>query len=368
MYDVIIAGSGTVGLTIANLLANLGLKICLIEKRNRLNEISNAVGVNDECLFAWQACGVLEKISEYIAFNQPKKTILKYLDENGHEFFSLRQTIGIAGFVKGVVFLQNKIDEVLLNELKQKSEVIFDEELLTFTQDQKQVCVKTKNKTYFAKYLIAADGKESAVRKILGIKFKVFSKSKDEWLILNLLVKNRILEKEFVEVFCGKRSVVSCPLPLDFHRIEISLKAEEKNLCEDEKNIKKLLENYINFSDYKIINKFKYRFVTGIAEKYFQNRVVLCGDAAHCTSPFASAGLVSGIRDCLALYEIFKSKKIDFSLYQKSRYRKQIRSLKLAMLLEKIMRPNRFFQNFIFTSLKFFGKSSTIIKFLSIRS
>lgn len=368
MYDAIIVGSGTVGLTIANLLANLGLKICLLEKNSGLNSVSNAVGVNDECLFAWRECGILEEIKEYIGYNENGKTILKYLDEAKKEIFSLQQSSGIGNFPKGVVFLQNKIDEVLLKNLAGKAEVIFNEELVDISQNQEIVTAKSKNNTYQAKYLIAADGKESTVRKLLNIEINELSKSKDQWLILNILTKNRSLEKDFVEVYCGKRSVVSCPLPYDYHRIEASLLPQEAEILHDENQIRELIKNYIDFSDYEIASKFKIRFVTAIASKYQEGRIALCGDAAHQTSPFASAGLVSGIRDCLVLYDLFKSGKVDFCKYQKLRYKKQLRSLHLAMTLENVMRPNSIFSGLVFFALKILSKSAAFVRYLSIRS
>lgn len=374
MYDIIIVGSGTVGLTVANLLSGLGLKICLIEKKSGINKISNAVGVNDECLFAWKICSVLDRISPYLGYNDERKTILKYLDESRREIFFLRQSLGVESLPKGVVFLQNKIDEILLEYLQGKAELNFDEELLDLVQSEKLVTVKTTKKTYETKYVIAADGKAGKVRKLLNINLQKLSESKDEWLVLNLLVKNRALTKEFVEVFCGnKRSVVSCPLPYSQHRLEISLQKNEENILQDEQKIAEILRQYVGFDDYEIISKSKHRFLTAIAKKYYENRVALCGDAAHCTSPFASSGLVSGIRDSLVLYEIFKNwkvgEKVDFASYQKQRYKKQLTSLKLAMKLEKIMRPsNMLVEKVLFTAIRFLAKNSAFVNYLTIRS
>lgn len=369
MYDAIIIGSGTVGLTMANLLGSLGLRICLLEKNNEINSVSNAVGINDECLFAWKICGILEEISNYIAHNENGEIILKYLDKEKREILSLEQSSGIRNFPKGVVFLQNKIDRILLKNLQKNCDIFFEEELIDVKQNAEKVTAKTQNKTFEAKYLIAADGKYSTVRDILRIKLNELSKSKDEWLILNLLVKNHAsLANKFVEVFCGKRSLVSCPLPQNYHRIEVSLAESEENLINDEDRIRELLKHYVNFENYQIIDKFKIRFVTAIVEKYYSNRIALCGDAAHRTSPFASSGLISGIRDALVLYEIFKEGKIDFAKYEKQRYTKQMRSLKLAMKLEKIMRPNKFSAKFLFFFIRILSRSKMFVKYLSIRS
>lgn len=367
MYDVIVVGCGTVGLTVANLLANLGLKIALIEKKSHLNSVANAVGVNDECLDVWQKCGILEQIQNFIGFNESGRVILKYLDESKREIFSIKQSFGLSKKPKGVVFLQNKIDQILLKNLEGRVEVIFDETLISLAQKQDFIKIRTAKKTYKTKYLIGADGKDSGVRKLIGIGFRKFSESKDEWLILNLLSRDRGHQKDFVEVNCGARSLVSCPLPQNFHRIEVSLKKDETDLIADEVKIRALIANYLDFKNYEIVDKFKIRFVTGIAEKYYLNRVVLCGDAAHSTSPFASAGLVFGIKDAAVLYEIFKRKEIDFSLYQKRRYRSQIRVLRLAIILENLMRPNEYFKKIIFASLRLFSKSAFLLKQISIR-
>jgi 3-(3-hydroxy-phenyl)propionate hydroxylase len=350
-------------------LLSLGLKICLIEKRNVINDVSKAVGVNDECLLAWKICGIWDKISNYIGFNEEGEVILKYLDVKKREILALYQSFGSQNLPKGVVILQSKIDETLLYNLHERADVCFDEELIDISQNCNFIIASTKKKIYKAKYLIASDGKESAVRKIFGIKNHKMSESKDEWLILNLLVKNNIVTKKFVEVFCGStRSLVSCPLPQNHHRLEISLLKSECDILCDENKIRKIIAPYLDFKNYQILNKTKIRFTTAIAEKYYYNRVMLCGDSAHCTSPFASAGLVSGIRDCLVLYEMFKKKSVDPSLYQKSRYKEQISSLKLAMKLEKVMRPNKFIEKFLFFLIRFSSKFGAFVSYFSIRS
>ena len=175
MYDAIIVGSGTVGLTIANLLSNLGLKICLIEKGSVTNDVSKAVGVNDECLLAWQLCGVLEKISDYIGYNQEGEIILKYFDAEKRKIFALHQSLGVDNFPKGVVILQNKIDEILLQNLRGKVDLFFDEEVIGIIQNHEFIAVNTKKNSYETKYLIAADGRESSVRQLLGIKINLLS-------------------------------------------------------------------------------------------------------------------------------------------------------------------------------------------------
>lgn len=372
MYDVIIVGAGTVGLTLANLLAKIGLKICLIEKKSSIHKICNAAGVNEECLLAWQFIGVLEelKAKECLLCSDDNSIILQYLEEeNSKEIFSLRQRRK-KNLPVGVVILQNKIDEVLLGNLEQKIHIKFNEEVLFIKQDSDKVIVSTnQNNTYLAKYLIAADGKNSSIRKLLNIDFAKLSESKDHWLILNLLVNDHFKTPHFAQVFCGSlRSAVSCPLPQNNHRIEISLLAQENDIINDEEKIRDLLSKYICFNDYRIIDKFEYQFITGIAKKYYQNRIALCGDAAHQSSPFASSGLVSGIRDCLSLYEIFKDKQINFSSYQKARYQKQLQALKLAIRLEVIMRPPKFIEKLLFTTIRIVIKNPIILRFLSLRN
>jgi hypothetical protein len=73
------------------------------------------------------------------------------------------------------------------------------------------------------------------------------------------------------------------------------------------------------------------------------------------------------MRDCLVLYEIFRSEKIDFALYQKLRRKKQIRSLRLSMILENVMRPKPLWQNLLFSALRVMSKSAIFVKHLSIR-
>lgn len=361
-YDIIICGSGTVGLTIANLLNKLNYKICIFEQRPNINQDFNAVGINNECLKVLDICGIYNEIREYIAFNDNKNLMMKYLDNENNNLFSLYQSYDKNNYPIGVVFLQNKIDEILLNNLKEKVDIKFNEKVENIKQDNSLVSIQTNKGNYSAKYLIGSDGKYSIVREFINAKMNILSESKDKWLILNILRKE-YPKKEYVEVFCGKRSIVSCMLPENWHRIEMTLKDCDQDIINNESRIRQILSKYIDLGEYEIKRKFEIRFQTGIVDKYYKGNVVLCGDAAHITSPFAASGLVSGMQDCLELYRLFqnKNKTIVFKIYQKLRYKNQLKKLKLAIRMEKIMRHGKIV-NYM---LRYFFKVSQYFPFIN---
>ena len=62
--DVIVVGSGPTGLTLANLLAKMGVKVSVIEQNEKTVSEPRAVSIDDEALRVYQSIGLKDKLRE----------------------------------------------------------------------------------------------------------------------------------------------------------------------------------------------------------------------------------------------------------------------------------------------------------------
>ena len=67
-YDVAIVGYGPVGAVFANLLANYGLKIAVIERAPAIYDKPRAITLDHEALRVFQACGLTDVMERELFF------------------------------------------------------------------------------------------------------------------------------------------------------------------------------------------------------------------------------------------------------------------------------------------------------------
>ena len=73
---------------------------------------------------------------------------------------------------------------------------------------------------------------------------------------------------------------------------------DEESMCKED-NIRQLIRNHIGdaVDELEIIRISAYTHNSRVANRFIQGRIILIGDAAHITPPWAGQGLNSGIRD-----------------------------------------------------------------------
>ena len=188
--DVIVVGSGPTGLTLANLLAKMDARVCLIEKNEKTVSEPRAVSIDDEALRVYQSIGLKDKLSKIIIEGYGSI----YKDSSGKEFSRVMPNTREYGFEKRNAFQQPVLEKILYENFLRfsNSKSFFNWKMLNFIQTNSGVratitCQKTgKQKIIEGKFLVGCDGASSLTRKILKIPLEGAS-FKETWVIVDLI-------------------------------------------------------------------------------------------------------------------------------------------------------------------------------------
>jgi len=155
--------------------------------------------------------------------------------------------------------------------------------------------------TLRARYLIGCDGGASRVRQALGIGLSDYGFD-EPWVVVDAKVQRGARTPELNLQICDPERPITCVLSgPGRHRWEFMLLPGEQpeDLLQDGV-IERLIAPF-DCGPLEIERRAVYRFHGLVAERWRAGRVLLAGDAAHQTPPFAGQGLCSGIRDAANL-------------------------------------------------------------------
>jgi 3-(3-hydroxy-phenyl)propionate hydroxylase len=299
-YDLIIVGAGPVGMMIANLVAPCGARILLLEKLPDLIDYPRGVGMDDECLRAFQAAGLAETVIPHTVPHQG----MDFRTARGRSFANIKPRAEVFGWPKRSGFIQPLVDRALLQGLSRfgNVEVRFGHDLIRLADngmsvelivrgsDGHETCIE-------APYVIGCDGGRSLTRKLLDIPFEGQTDS-TRWLVVDIAkdpigVPNAIL-------FCDPaRPYVTIALPHGVRRLEFMLKPHEtEEELATREGLDRLLAPIIpDPASAHIIRSRVYTHHARLARTFRAGRVLLAGDAAHLMPVWQGQGYNSGIRD-----------------------------------------------------------------------
>jgi 3-(3-hydroxy-phenyl)propionate hydroxylase len=344
--DVLVVGAGPTGLLLTNLLGTMGVKTTLIERNLSTVQEPRAVSIDDESLRALQAAGLADEVAAITVRGYGSL----YKGPDGQRFAEVKPFVKEYGFDKRNAFEQPVFEATLRHALTRHKTVSahFGLELVEFTQDGEHVHAivddGTQKRTVRARYMVAADGGRSSVRKVLDIPLEG-STFQEPWLIVDLQsTRNRCFH---TEVFCDpRRSAITLPGPGGIRRYEFKLNPGETiEDAEQESFARKLLAE-VGPDGQEPIRRLKvYTFHARIAARWREGRIFLAGDAAHLTPPFAGQGMNSGLRDAhnLAwkLHEALRMADPEALLasYETERKPHAWSMIELALRMGKVMMP-----------------------------
>ncbi|MGL4317611.1 MAG: bifunctional 3-(3-hydroxy-phenyl)propionate/3-hydroxycinnamic acid hydroxylase [Pseudomonas sp.] len=325
IVDVVIAGLGPTGATLAHLLGKRGLSVLVLEREPVFYGNARAVYTDDECMRVMQAAGVAPELAADMQIDTPAQWTFPDGRVIGR-YWQLKRSFGwpVINFLYQP-WLETKLSELLsrypsVRVVRGRELVDFsqDGELVSLTHQATQNCrfgdgdgsrvevdVAPNPVTLKARYLVGADGGRSTVREKLGIGMdgKNFP---EPWLVVDLEMKEGADALRHIPYFnfvCDPACpVVSCPQPGRFHRFEFMLMpGQTREHMEDPATVRSLIARYVDPDKFEVKRKLVYTFNALVAREWRKGRVLLAGDAAHMTPQFMGQGMSSGVRDAYNL-------------------------------------------------------------------
>ena len=346
-FDVVILGAGPTGLTLANLLGDMGIRTCLIERNPTTVQAPRAVSIDDEALRTMQAAGVIGPVLKDVAMDYGSH----YLSTTGVCFAKVEPREREYGWPRRSAFHQPKFEATLREELARfpHVETRFGTECENFVEEADGVTLTLKgpdgsSQQMRALYLAGCDGARSETRKAIGAELSGTT-YRERWLIVDLEdTKERMRQ---TRVVCDpERPHIVLPGPYGSRRYEFMVhEHENEDAVSDPDFVRRLLSVCGPDADSPVIRRQVYTFHARMVDKWSTKRVFLAGDAAHLTPPFAGQGMNSGVRDAHNLsWKLAAAVRGTlgpgiFASYQKERAPHAWSLIELAINLGRVMMP-----------------------------
>ncbi len=340
-FDIIIIGGGFSGLTAALSLAkaNPNIKIALLEKSDIIKQDKKrdgrAFAISQSSLKVFEKIGISENIKPFAGVIEDIKIVdgnspfYLHFDGNKSAFGLVIENYHIHNALRDKALQQNNLEIICPNFYQ---EIIFEDDKVSVTLDNQRII--------FAKLLLACDGRFSSLREKFHI--KTFQKSYQQTaLVFNIshsLAHQNVALEKFVPdgpfaVLPMKNNLESSIVwTVKSDKAETILQMDEENFLAQ---LQKLVGNYLG--KIKVSNApFKYNLDLIVADKFYYQRMILVGDAAHGIHPIAGQGFNLGIDDIKVLTDLVKEYfecGLDIgsqTLLQKYNYVRKISTYKMA--------------------------------------
>lgn len=306
--DVIVVGYGPVGQMASVLLGQAGHTVVAVERHAQMYGLSRAGHIDDEIMRLLDRVGAGEEFREdaveWELYDMRNKAF------GGDLLMSFDwSVIGPHGYRSHWIFYQNNLELALNRQVERtgKVEVNFSTELVRFDQDAEGVTAYVRDRqsgeerTVRAKYMLAADGANSFVRRSLGIEAKEGHVGPNQ-LVIDTLQK-RDLAFEFDNGQFADPERPGCLFQLGKHhrRWEFTLAEDEDPGDYTIDTVWELLKPWVGPEDVEVLRWPIYRFRESMTQEWRRDRIFLIGDAAHTLWPFAGEGMCNGLRDAAAI-------------------------------------------------------------------
>ena len=299
--DVLIVGLGPVGAAVCALLAREGVSAIAVEKDGDIYPLPRAAHFDHEIMRLFQKLGIHQamqaasQVAPVYEFRNAAGQILMSYD--------LIAQGSPSGWSPSYMFHQPSL-EIELRRLATASPLIdlrLQRSLRSFAQDADGVTATIDGpegpETVRARFMVACDGAKSPIREALGVDMEDFGFD-EPWLVIDALVSDPSrLPRANLQICDPARPTTCLVMSQGRHRWEFMLlPGETPEQLLDDAVIRALLKPWNCDDCVEVERKAVYRFHGRVAGRWREGRVLLAGDAAHQTPPFAGQGLCSGLR------------------------------------------------------------------------
>lgn len=306
-YDVVIVGYGPVGETLAILLAERGWRIAVFEKQPNAYPLPRAVHFDHETARILQAAGIAH------AFDGLTETADVYEWRNAEGKVLLRfgsEAAGLSGWPDGNMFPQPELERCLDKRVRSfpNVEVLRGREVTGLAVDDDEVRVTVREvaghtREVRARYVVGCDGANSFVRGCLGAEVTDLGFFYD-WLIVDVLPNEPTVWRPLnIQICDPQRPTTMVSGGPGRRRWEfMRLPGESLEELNTEATAWRLLQPWgVDPGNARLERHVVYRFQARWVQPWRNDRLLIAGDAAHQTPPFAGQGMCAGLRDAVNL-------------------------------------------------------------------
>jgi flavoprotein hydroxylase len=300
--DVAIVGYGPVGATIAILLAQQGRSVVVLERQLHPYPLPRAVHMDHEVARIIQSC----RLGEDLARISEPADLYEWRNGEGLTLLRLGRTgVGLSGWAQSLMFNQPTLEALLNHQAGCVGvHVRRGVEVTGLTQDDTGVAIETATGAKLrTAYVVGCDGANSTVRQQCQVAMHDLGFFYD-WLIVDVMLKQpRTFDPINLQVCDPSRPTTVVSGGPGRRRWEfMRLPHETREELNSAARAWELLEPWDVHPDNADLERHAlYTFNARYAQSWRTGRVLLAGDAAHQTPPFAGQGMCAGIRDAANL-------------------------------------------------------------------
>lgn len=318
-HEVLIAGAGPVGKTLAIELARHGISHRIIDKAAGPKDISKAMILHARTQEVQELMGVL---SDSQAQGKPMKQL--QMHAYGKRIATIRTQVD-SPHSTPIIIGQDRTERILESHLNRLGgHVEWQTELAGFSQEADHVAATVRKvdgseEIVYCRYLVGSEGSNSVVRKGLNLTFEGGRYEGEQFIQADCRIK-WTKPKGVSHLYLTQEGyMMVIEMPDDIVRIFISLPdtpanveaalSHESGAAEDKSHaptLDEIQENLIKLSGVPATLSdatwlARYRTSHRYANKFREGRVFIAGDAAHVHVPLGGQGMNTGIQDAFNL-------------------------------------------------------------------